>query len=219
MNLKNYIDLTILRPDATYDEVKNICEIAIKDGYRSVCIPPIYVSRINSLFNPRNFSKENKINRRNLKIVSVIGFPLGNINTLHKIEEYRKLSLCCDELDIVLPINEIKSKNWIYVLDEIQSLSSHVNFWHTKIKLIIETCYLEEDEIKTICNYCNNNNSIFAIKTSTGFGKYGATVEDIKLIKKYWKREIKASGGIKTKEDAMKMIEAGATIIGTSSIF
>jgi deoxyribose-phosphate aldolase len=204
--LNNYIDLTILRPDATYDDVVKICETVLKKGYRSACIPPLFVENIKNKF-------------KNIKLTSVVAFPLGHISLQQKIEEYRKLSTYCDELDIVISISLVKTSDWKKIENEIYSLSNHVNFWHTQIKLIIETCYLTKDEIHKICNICNGCRGIYAIKTSTGFGKRGATVEDIKLIKKYWKGEIKASGGIKTKEQALELIKAGATIIGTSTIF
>lgn len=208
-HLNKYTDLTILKPSASLNDVRKICKIANEKGYRSVCIPPCFVSEMYSEF-------------KELKITSVVAFPLGQIKLHNKIEEYRKLSLeGAKELDIVLSINQIKSGNWNIVRDEVKSLSSHTKLWSAKIKVIIETCYLTESEIIEVCEICRNIGNILAVKTSTGFGSRGASVEDIKLMRKTLgdKIMIKASGGIQTKEQALELIKAGANIIGTSSIF
>lgn len=208
-NLNKITDLTILKPSASLEDVRNICMIAYKEGYRSACIPPCFVSQMKSEF-------------KNLKITSVVGFPLGQISLHCKIEEYRKLSLSgASELDVVISINELKSGNWRNISNEIHSMASHSKMWNTKVKIIIETCYLTEDEIKEVCLICKKMYSVYAIKTSTGFGSRGASVEDIKLIKKCIgdSMKIKASGGIKTREQAMELVKAGADIIGTSAIF
>ena len=220
--MEKFIDLTILSPTATLKDVEKICDIAIEKKYRSVCIPPIFTEIINRKYNKNPQKMDNThplVRKRRLKICSVVGFPLGNISLKHKIEEYRTLCMNCDELDIVLPINLIKSGEWEKVSEEIYSLSSHVNFWHAPIKFILETCYLNEDEIQRVCAICYQLSGVIALKTSTGFGKHGATVEAVQMIRKYWKGHIKASGGIKTKEQAEELMKVGATIIGTSSIF
>lgn len=207
--LENYIDLTILRADACYEDVKKICKIVQDKGYRSACIPPIYVNDIK-----KEFGKK-------IKICSVVGFPLGNIDLYHKIEEYRELSKAgVDELDIVLSIGLIKSGRWDIIQDEIASLSNHVEFWHTPIKLILEVCYLTDEEIIKICRMCEMYN-ILALKTSTGYGNRGVLVKDVKLMRTYLRHgiNIKASGGIKTEKQAFDLIEAGANIIGTSKVF
>ena len=136
-----------------------------------------------------------------------------------KVQEYQRVFNYVDEIDLVAPISLIKSGKWYFAKEELKCMDSYTSYWDTPIKLIVETCYLNEEEIKKVCDLCNNLKGITCIKTSTGFGTRGATVEDIQMIKKYWDGDIKASGGIKTKEQAMDLINAGATIIGTSTAF
>ena len=210
MNINKYIDITLLKSNTSFEDVDKLAAIAIKKGYRSVCIPPSYVGKIKNKYG------------KNLRISTVVGFPLGNIPLQIKIEEIRKyITDGADDLDIVLNIGAIKSGEWDIIRDEIYSFAGHSRFWNATIKLIIEISYLEENDVARICAIVNNTPNIHCVKTSTGFGKRDTTVEDIKIIRKYLheSKMVKASGGVRKKKLAIEMIEAGANIIGTSTIF
>ena len=209
MNIDKYIDITLLKSNTSFEEVDKLAKLAIKKGYRSVCIPSAYVNDIKTKY-------------KKLRVSTVVGFPLGNTPLQIKIEEIRKyITDGADDLDIVINVGAIKSKRWDIVRDEIYSFAGHSRFWNATIKLIIEISYLGEEDVARICSIVNNTPNIHCVKTSTGFGKRDTTVEDIKMIRKYLHNEklVKASGGIRTKKLALEMIEAGANIIGTSTIF
>ncbi len=200
------IDHTILNPEATKEEVRAKCAEAREYNFASVCINPIFVE----------LAKE-ELKGSSVKVCTVIGFPLGeNTSETKGFEAKDALDKGADELDMVLNIGALKSKNWEIVQADIEAV---VNVSGNKIvKVIIETCYLTDEEKKKACEVIKEAGADF-VKTSTGFGTAGAEVEDIRLIKKMVGDElgIKAAGGIKTMEDAVEMIEAGATRIGASS--
>lgn len=198
------VDHTLLRPTATKEEISKLCEEALEYKTASVCIPPSFISYVHKKY-------------PNLNICTVIGFPLG-YNTLEtKAFETRKaLEDGANEIDMVINQGYVKDGEYGLVTDEIMKLKqicgNHI------LKVIVETCNLEEQEKINVCKCVSDAHADF-IKTSTGFGSAGAKLEDIELFKKYVSTDvkIKAAGGIRTKEDLKAFINAGASRIGCSS--
>lgn len=204
--INKYIDHTNLKAFATKSDIEKLCDEAIKYNFASVCVNPYYVSLANEL-----------LIRSNVKVCTVIGFPLGQNTKEVKIYEAKTaIQEGADEIDMVINIAALKDQNYDYVKDEIKALREAVK--DKVLKVIIETCYLTKEEIVIMTNICNEVGTDF-IKTSTGFGTSGATIEDVKLMNenKNDKLQIKASGGIKTYQDTMNFIDNGATRIGTSN--
>ncbi|MDE7274860.1 MAG: deoxyribose-phosphate aldolase [Lachnospiraceae bacterium] len=200
-----HIDHTQLKPFATWSDIEKICDEAVKYRTASVCIPPAYIKRAHDGYG-------DKIN-----ICTVVGFPLGYSVTDAKVAEVRKaLADGCNEIDMVVNISDVKNGDYIKVEEEIRTLKAvcgdHI------LKVIIETCFLSEEEKIAMCKAVTNAGADY-IKTSTGFGTGGATVEDIRLFKKYIGPNVKmkAAGGVKTKEDLIMFLEEGCERIGTSS--
>ena len=205
MELNRYIDHTLLKPDAKKDEITKLCNEAKEHHFASVCVNPTYVPLASRLLKDSG-----------VKVCTVIGFPLGANLLATKISETKHaLVEGADEIDMVINIGRLKDKDNDYVEKEIKEIK-HVCKKHT-LKVIIETCLLTEEEKVRACTLSKNAGADF-VKTSTGFSTGGATVEDVKLMRKTVGKEmgVKASGGVKTKKDALDMIEAGATRIGTS---
>ncbi|MCK8828124.1 deoxyribose-phosphate aldolase [Natroniella acetigena] len=201
------IDHTILRPDVVSEDVKVKCQEAVDYKFASVCLNPSFV---------RLASKE--LADSEVKVCTVIGFPLGDSTSETKVFETRNaIKRGAQEIDMVLNIGALKSEVWDVVKDDIRVVVREAKE-EAVVKVIIETCYLTKQEMRKACQIIKEVGADF-VKTSTGFGTAGAKVEDIELIKEVVGDEvgIKASGGIRTKAEAMKMIEAGATRIGTSS--
>lgn len=206
MEVSKYIDSTNLNAFATKSDIKKLCEDAIKYKFASVCVNPYYVGLA------KKYLGDNPVD-----ITCVVGFPLGMNKAMTK--EYEAIAAIEDganEIDMVINIGALKDKNYEYVKKEIESIRDAID--GKILKVIIETCYLTEDEIIKATEICNETFVNF-IKTSTGFGTRGASIEDLEIINKHKSEilEIKASGGIKTFEDVANFIEAGATRIGTSS--
>lgn len=204
MELNKYIDHTNLKAYATKNDIEKLCEEAIKYGFESVCINPYYIKYAKRL-----------LKNSNIHVGTVIGFPLGSAITKTKVFEARKaIADGADELDMVINISALKDKDYDYVENEIKEIVEIAK--GRSVKVIIEVSYLTDDEIIMMCEICKRN-FVHFIKTSTGLTE-GATVEHIQLIKDHIGDlvMIKASGGIKTYDDAMAMIEAGAMRIGTS---
>ena len=205
MNLNEYIDLTNLSKIATVDDIIKLCDDARKYHFPIVCVSPYYVKAASEYL--KNSTTE---------VCTVIGFPNGyNTMEVKQFEAINAISNGAKEIDMVININALKNKDYDYIKEEIETIRDSID--GKVLKVIIETCLLDEDEIIKMTEICNETFVNF-IKTSTGFDKYGATVHDVELINKYKNDvlEIKASGGIKTMDDALKFIEAGATRIGTS---
>lgn len=205
MELNKYIDHTNLNAFASLDDIKKLCDEAIKYKFASVCVNPYYVSYASEY-----------LKNENIDIVCVVGFPLGMNKMITK--EYEAIAAIedgADEIDMVINIGALKDKKYDYIKEEIENVRDAID--GKTLKVIIETCYLTEDEIIKMTEICNETFVNF-IKTSTGFGTRGASIEDIKIINKYKNEvlEIKASGGIKTFEDANTFIEEGSSRIGTS---
>lgn len=206
MSIAQYIDHTLLKPTATIDDISKLCEEAIENNFFAVCINPSYVQ----------FCK-NKITNTNIKIATVVGFPLGAMHIKSKIYEAQQaISDGADEIDMVLHIGFLKNKMYKEVENEIAKIKENIG--EHILKVIIETCYLSEAEKIQVTKIVMHTGADY-IKTSTGFGTNGATMEDILLIKKIAENnlKIKASGGIKTMETALKFISAGVSRIGTSA--
>ncbi|MCL2051677.1 MAG: deoxyribose-phosphate aldolase [Lachnospiraceae bacterium] len=198
-------DHTILNPNATLEAVTQICTEALKYGFMSVCVNGFYTA----------FVKE-KLKDSSVKACSVIGFPLGQMNTAAKYEE-TKLAVIdgADEIDMVINVGALKDKNYHFVREEIKSVKEACG--NALLKVIIETCLLTDEEKRIACRLVLEAGADF-VKTSTGFSSGGATADDIALMHEEigGRLGIKASGGIRTKKDAEKMVKAGATRLGTS---
>ncbi len=207
-DIASKIDHTILKPEVTAVEIQQLCNEAMEHGFAAVCVPPMYVNEA------KNFLAKSKV-----KVATVVGFPLGYTNTLIKVSEAKKaIDDGATEIDMVMNISEMKNKQYKEVLDDIQSVTLMAHFHKTIVKVILETCLLTNEEIVRACELCEEAGVDF-VKTSTGFSKTGATVEAVKLIRESLPKKIKvkASGGIRTKEFALQLIEAGADRLGTSS--
>ena len=204
-SLSSYIDHTNLSPLVLSSDVKILCEEAIEHNFASVCINPFYVSYANSIL---KYEKP--------KICSVVGFPLGADSEEMKYAEARFLIFQgADEIDMVMNIALLKERKIDLVKKEIKKVVEAAD--GNCVKVIIEASSLDQDEKILACNIVMQSGAAF-IKTSTGFSSSGATLEDVKLIKKIVgdRIGIKASGGVKTKNEALEFIEAGASRIGTS---
>lgn len=200
-----HVDHTLLKPVASNDEIKKLCEEAIKFNMASVCVPETYVKRVKDWY-------KDKIN-----ICTVIGFPLGYNTTESKIVETKNaINDGASEIDMVINITDVKNKLFDNVENEIKQIRNICN--KQILKVIIETCYLTEEEKITMCQIVTNAKADY-IKTSTGFGTAGATKEDIVLFKKYIGENVKmkAAGGIRTKEDMIDYLNLGVDRLGTSS--
>ena len=201
----NHVDHTLLNPFATWEEIQVICDEAIELHTASVCIPPCYVAPVKEKYGDT------------LKICTVIGFPLGYNTTVTKIFETENAILNgADEIDMVINVGFMKAGNYDAVLEEIRALRKSC---HGKVlKVIIETCYLSEEEIKKASELVTIAGADY-IKTSTGFGTAGATVENVKLMKENIGPDvkIKAAGGIRTKEALQEFIELGCDRVGASA--
>lgn len=206
MELNKYIDHTNLKAYATREDIEKLCDEARLYQFASVCVNPYYVTLAKNLLEDSSVA-----------VCTVVGFPLGQ-NTIEtkEFEAIRAVESGADEIDMVINIAALKNKDYDYIKEEIETIRDSIE--GITLKVIIETCYLTEEEIIKMTEICNETYVNF-IKTSTGFGTKGAQKEDIELINKHKMDylEIKASGGIKTLDQAYDMINAGATRLGTSS--
>lgn len=206
MNYNKMIDHTILKADATKEMVTKIVNEAKEYDFASVCVNPTWVSYC-----------AQELAETDVKVCTVIGFPLGaNTSAVKAFETQDAISNGADEIDMVINIGALKDGNTELVLNDIKSV---VNAAKGKcVKVIIETCLLSDEEIVTVCKLAKEAKATF-VKTSTGFSTGGATPKDVALMKETVgdELEVKASGGVRTKEDMDKVIEAGATRIGTSA--
>lgn len=208
MNLANHIDHTLLKQDATVKQINQLITEAKKYDFASVCINPYWVKYC-----------ADALKNTNVKICTVIGFPLGATSTAAKVAESKEaLKDGADELDMVINIGELKANNDIAVKKDIHAVAE-VCHQHGKIlKVIIETCLLTDNQKIKACHLSEEAGADF-VKTSTGFSTGGATVHDVKLMRRSVssKVKVKAAGGIHTQQDALDMINAGADRIGASA--
>lgn len=206
MKLNSYIDHTLLKPAATTEDVQNLCDEAERYKFYAVCVNGSRVADCKS------FLKSGLV-----KIACVVGFPLGASLTDVKIfEALRAIEDGADEIDMVINVGWLKEGRTDDVLKEIKYLKEAIK--QTVLKVIIETCFLSKEEIVQAAEICVAAGADF-VKTSTGYGTGGATFDDVILIKKAVgnKAKIKASGGIKDKESALKYLSLGVSRLGTSS--
>ncbi len=205
MNYAKYIDHTLLKADATIKEITKLCEEARQYGFMSVCINPSYIPLCKEL-----------LKGSEVKVCTVVGFPLGMMASSAKAFETKQALLDgADEIDMVINIGKLKDKEYDYVKAEIAELKHICK--DKVLKVIIETCLLTDEEKVKACQLAKEAGADF-VKTSTGFSKGGAVASDIKLMRETVGLEmgVKASGGVSTFDDMLKMIENGATRIGTS---
>ena len=205
-NILGMVDHTLLKQTATWEEIRTLCDDAIRFRTASVCIPPCYVKQA------KEYVKDA------MGICTVIGFPNGNVTTETKVfETGDAVKNGADEIDMVINIGMLKAGNDAYVLDEIRQIQKACQ--GRILKVIIETCLLTEQEKIKMCDLVTESGADY-IKTSTGFSTAGATFEDVKLFAEHVGSgvKIKAAGGISSLEDAEKFIELGAERLGTSRI-
>ncbi len=207
-DLAKMIDHTLLKPDATESEIKKLCDEARQFNFASVCVNPCWVDYC-----------FDQLKDTEVKVCTVIGFPLGANHTSTKLQETETaIADGAEEIDMVLNIGQLKSGNYEYVFSEIEKIANITKKNLAILKVIIETCLLTDEE-KIIASIISKEAGADFIKTSTGFSKGGATLFDVALMNYAvdGKIKVKASGGIRSREDALKMIAAGASRIGTSS--
>ena len=205
-HLAQYIDHTLLKPDATKEDVMKLCEEAKRYSFASVCINPSFVK----------LAKE-QLQNSTVKVCTVIGFPLGATTTISKVMETRDaIANGALEIDMVINVGAIKAKQWDIVKQDIEAVREASTGYI--LKVILETALLTDEEKVLACDIAKDAGADF-VKTSTGFGPGGATEHDVALMRKIVGPDIgvKASGGIRDYNTAIKMIEAGATRIGASA--
>ena len=206
MELAPYIDHTLLKPEATIDDIIRLCHEAAEHRFAAVCVNPVYVALAAHL-----------LAGTGVKTATVVGFPLGATPTAVKVFETKTaIEAKADEIDMVMNIGAAKSGEWQAVIDDISQVVAAAD--GNPVKVIMETGLLTDDEKRQACHAILAAGAQF-VKTSTGFGPGGATAQDIRLFKSEVgdKAGIKAAGGIRTREQAEAMIAAGATRIGTSA--
>jgi deoxyribose-phosphate aldolase len=208
MEIASYIDHTILKPTTSIADVEKACSEAVEYHFAAVCIPPYFVKKA-----------FNKIENTAVKLATVIGFPFGYNPYAAKVTEVKNaIKDKANEIDIVMNIAAFKDKNFGYLANEIGAITTIARTNNVTTKLIIETAYLNEDELKECCSLFGDS-GIHYMKTSTGYADKGATIEAVKLLRRHLPEavKIKASGGIKTLSFARSLIEAGAERLGCSS--
>lgn len=208
MSINKYIDHTLLKADATADQIAKLCKEAIENNFKAVCINSSYVPFAKKLL------KDSQV-----KLCTVVGFPLGaSPSEVKALEASMAIASGANEIDMVINIGALKNELYNSVENDIKLLAQTCHAKGAILKVIIETCLLTEDEKIKACELAKQAGADF-VKTSTGFSTGGATLEDVKIMRGIVGEEIgvKASGGVRDIAMANKMIEAGATRLGTSS--
>ncbi|MDX5321727.1 MAG: deoxyribose-phosphate aldolase [Bacteroidota bacterium] len=206
----SHIEYTLLRQTAKWEDIKQLIDTAAEEGYYGVCVAPYFVKQ--AAFHIRQ-------NQYKQKLITVIGFPLGYSSVSAKVEEVKKAIMeGADELDMVVNLSAYLSKDMAVVKNDIQSVVTACHLQNKKVKVILETGALTETQMLKLADICVAAGADF-VKTSTGFYETGAELDKVKALKDQLpaKVKIKASGGIKTREEAQAFIDAGASRIGTSS--
>ncbi len=206
-DLASLVDHTLLKQDATQEQIRKLCQEAREYKFASVCVNPSYVPLVAEL-----------LRGSDVKVCCVIGFPLGATTTKTKVFETKEVvENGAQEVDMVINVGAVKSGDWDYVRNDIESVVIAAG-GKALVKVIFETCLLNDEEKIRACTISKQAGADF-VKTSTGFSTGGATVEDIKLMRKTVGQNmgVKASGGIKDYDTALAMVKAGATRLGTSS--
>lgn len=208
MKLNQYIDHTLLKPEASLEQIQKLCLEAKENQFYTVCVNSYYVKAAVEF-----------LKGTDVKVCTVVGFPLGaSTMETKRFEAMKAIAEGAKEIDMVLNISAVKSQAWQYVLDDMSSLAQVCHQQGALLKVILETCLLSQEEKKMACELAVKAGVDF-VKTSTGFSNSGATIEDVKLMKDIVgpKIGVKASGGIRNTETAKAMIEAGASRLGTSA--
>ena len=203
--LFSYVDHTLLKPEATPEQIAALCAEAAEHGTASVCVNGSYVALAKKLLDGK------------AKVCAVIGFPLGAMSTAVKaFEAAEAIRDGADEIDMVIHIGQLKAGNTDYVLEDIKAVKAAIG--DHILKVIIETCLLTEEEKITMCRLVTESGAEY-IKTSTGFSTGGATFDDVRLFAEYVGEgvKIKAAGGIRTLDTALRMIELGVSRIGSTA--
>lgn len=205
-NIASYIDHTMLAPQATVSQIRKLCEEAVKYHFASVCVNSCHVALCAEL-----------LKGTGVNVCTVVGFPLGAMST--KAKAFEAECAVADgavEIDMVINVGALKDENWTFVEDDIRAVKKACG--GKLLKVILETCLLTDDEIVRACQLSEAAGADY-VKTSTGFSKGGATAEAVSLMRKTVgdRLGVKASGGIRDRESALKMIEAGASRLGCSA--
>lgn len=206
--LNKFFDHTLLKPEATPEQIDTLCKEAIASDFYSVCVNSCYVPRVSKA-----------LNESDVKTCAVVGFPLGACSTDTKVFETRYVcNEGADEVDMVLNVGMLKGKDYNFVRNDISKVVEAAHDMNAKVKVILETCLLSDTEIVRACELSMEAGADF-VKTSTGFNTGGATVKDVMLMKKTVgsSMKVKASGGIRDLKTVKAMIEAGADRIGASA--
>jgi deoxyribose-phosphate aldolase len=206
-DFRKYFDHTLLKAFASVDDFTALCDEGIKYGVMALMVNPAAIA----------FCKQ-RLEGHDILLGAVVGFPLGQSTVETKtFETVDAIKKGADEIDYVLDVAAVKSFNYGYIRDEMEAITATCRERGVCTKVIFETCYLSDDEKKALCEIASAVKPDF-IKTSTGFGTGGATLGDVKLMREYTDPavKVKASGGISTLDDALKMVEAGAERLGTS---
>ncbi|BCY16154.1 MAG: deoxyribose-phosphate aldolase [Chloroflexi bacterium] len=205
--LAGYIDHTLLKQDATIAQIEKLCEEAAKYQFASVCVNATYAALCAKLLKDTG-----------VKVCCVVGFPLGaTLSSVKAFETEQVIADGASEVDMVLNVGALKSGNFTLVKNDVTAVVRAAHAKNALVKVIIETCLLTDDEKVKACQICQSAGADF-VKTSTGFSTAGATVEDVALMRKTVGPDmgVKAAGGVRTRDDVLAMIKAGATRIGTS---
>ena len=206
MEYNKYIDHTLLKPEATKDQIIKLCKEAKQYDFASVCVNPGYVKLC-----------AEELKGTDVKVCTVVGFPLGATSTESKVFETKQaLKDGATEIDMVINVGKLKDGEDEFILDEMKKIRRACK--GNTLKVIIETCLLTDEEKVRVCKLAKKAKATF-VKTSTGFSTGGATPSDVKLMRKAVgsKMGVKASGGVRTKEDFLAVIKAGATRVGASA--
>jgi len=207
MNIASMIDHTLLKPEATEEMIEKLCYEAKENGFAAVCVNPFYVRKAKEL-----------LKGTDVKVATVVGFPLGaNVKEVKAYETKKAIEDGAEEIDMVINIGALKNSDYETVKEDIEAVVEEAK-GKAIVKVIIETCLLTDEEKVKACELSKKAGAHY-VKTSTGFNGSGATVEDVKLMKKTVgdSMKVKASGGIRDYETAKAMIDAGASRIGASS--
>lgn len=208
MNIAHYIDHTLLKPTATSDEIKKLCEEAVLYDFAAVCVPPPFIKLAKKYLSDSS-----------VKVATVIGFPFGySIFTAKQTEAEQAIMDGADELDMVINLIALKGGDIAYLESEIKAITATAHHHRRLLKVIIESGILSTDEIIQCCTLCAAADVDF-VKTSTGYAEKGASVEAVQLMRKHLPStvQIKASGGIRTYAFAKELVDAGATRLGCSA--
>jgi deoxyribose-phosphate aldolase len=207
MDLPGALEHTLLKPDTTKADIKKLCEEAVQYGFRAVCVPPYHIAEA-----------VKQLKSTQVKVATVIGFPMGYSATPAKVEEIKRgIDEGADEFDVVINITALKSGNWNFVRNDLETMTRAVHLRGKVIKVILEASLLTSEELKKMCEFCAEFGVDF-VKTSTGVnGK--AELETVRTMRQLLPKSIriKAAGGIRSLQEAQQMLEAGADTMGSSA--